>query len=135
MFILYILVFSLVSCTNVSERQLSNAEIDAVEKAESFVLRNGYMQKGYPHDVPVEKTEVLDGFLAKDELKNSRHDPLHEEAFGVIDIGGGCFYVLFRRKEPEGEIQPVIVKDGVAIQVIHSFMRKQGLIYVNVPRN
>ncbi len=133
-YIAWLVAIFLASCSSVTERQLSKLEVDAVQQAETFVLRHGYTQRGHPPNMTVKNVEILDGMLSDQELINNRNNSLQESAFGIIDLGDGSFYVLFHLIESEVEIQPVFVKDGVAVQVVHANIRKEGLSYVKVPR-
>lgn len=121
----------LFSCSTFEEGRAVREENKAIEQAEIFVARNGYLAKGHPSNLPVLRVEIMDVFLTDDELKKKRQNTLEDKAFGVAiepSRTPDSYYVLFRKiGGGMDDFRAVLVEHSEAVQMVHSRLSLENL--------
>jgi hypothetical protein len=131
------LVTSLAGCALPQAGELNALEIAAVGSADAVVARHGYTAAGHPSDEPVENVEVLDPVADRADLVNWRKGTLEAHAFAITacQCPSDAYYVFFHTTNKDGGYRAVLVRDGVAVQVVHTQLLLDGWPWKSVPSN
>jgi hypothetical protein len=131
------LVLAVAACAALPSHSLSAKEVQAVNSAEAFILRNGYTVTGHPEGLPVQNVEVLDPIATPEQLIEWRRNTLENHAFGVTPCmcGTDAYYVFFHKIDHANGFRGVLVQNDEAIQVVHSVLILDAWPWRAVPPN
>ena len=126
-----LLLITLTSCQTI---EISALEAKAVQAAEAFIVRNGYVAAGHPKDLPVQHVEIFDGFASDAELIEQRKGELRPSAIGIEHKDEGVYWVYFATIGRPNHPRIVVVKDGKAWQLFHQSYGPPGPQMKRIPR-
>ena len=112
------MLLALLGCRSAPTRGLTSKELQAIQAAEWFVVRNGYTEAGHPANLPVQHVSIFDVFETDQELIKNRKGLLQSCAIAVKRVKHNAFWVYFPETDAK-DPRIVYVYGGEAEQLFH----------------
>jgi len=106
----HLLILFLAGCFAANQKPLAPGAMQAVAKAEKFVVRHGFTAAGHPPGLPMEPISLYDGLFGKEETVAKRKDLLKPRAVCVRSLAEVGHSVLFESAKASGSYWIVSIR-------------------------
>lgn len=129
-----LIVLLLAGCTAVTRKPQSAGALEAMKKAEQFVVRHGFTAAGHPPDLPMERVSLYDGIFGLNAVVAQRKGLLQPRAVCVRHVEGAEYSVMFESAKDAGEYWFVVLPPEGSAWLGHQPLRSIWKDCVRVTR-